>query len=207
MPNATADKLFDLASPAAQRNIAPLVEAVLPRLPQSGLVVEIAAGHGYHSAVLAAETPALTWQPTDVDSDALGRISHLVQSAALSNLRPPVALDTEDVVWAVDSATVFLCCNMIHIAPWSAAIGLFAGVGRVLSDGGMLFLYGPFKVDGAHTAPSNESFEEWLKSEDESWGVRDTADVDALAHEAGLRLAQYIAMPANNMLRVYQRAG
>jgi hypothetical protein len=95
---------------------------------------------------------------------------------------------------------------MIHIAPWSAAEGLFAGAGRVLSVGGVLFLYGPFKVDGQHTAQSNESFQEWLQNQDPAWGVRDAEAVDALGAQVGLGLEHTIEMPSNNMLRVYRRS-
>ncbi|MEQ8735994.1 MAG: DUF938 domain-containing protein [Rhodospirillaceae bacterium] len=206
MINTTAGKLFDLAHPSAQRNIQPISEQVGPRLPASGMVVEIAAGSGYHSASFADSYPNLTWQPTDRDIEALGRISEMVEKAQLPNLQAPIALDASSPMWPVDEAAAVLCCNMIHIAPWSAAEGLFAGVGRILNPDGVLFLYGPFKVDGAHTAPSNASFDESLRDRDPSWGIRDTAAVDALALSAGLTLDTQINMPANNMLRIYRAA-
>lgn len=206
MINPTAEKLFDQAHPSAQRNVGPIVEAVSPLLPKSGLVLEIASGGGYHSAVLADANPNLTWQPTDPDPGAQERIARSVSDAALANLNTPLQLDAEAKVWPVEAAAAVLCCNMIHIAPWSAAQGLFAGAGRVLSGGGILFLYGPFKVGGVHTAPSNESFQEWLQNQDPAWGVRDAEAVDALGTKAGLGLEHTIEMPANNMLRVYRRS-
>lgn len=206
MINVTAEKLFDLAHPSAQRNIQPISEQVGPRLPASGMVVEIAAGSGYHSAALADSYPNLTWQPTDRDIEALGRITEMVDKAQLPNLQAPIALDAGSPHWPIDHADAILCCNMIHIAPWSAAQGLFAGVGRILNLDGALFLYGPFKVNGAHTAPSNASFDESLRERDPSWGIRDTVEVDALAYSAGLTLDTQIDMPANNMLRIYKPA-
>ncbi|MBT5240732.1 MAG: DUF938 domain-containing protein [Rhodospirillaceae bacterium] len=205
MINPTAEKLFEQAHPSAQRNVGPIVEAASPLLPSSGLVLEIASGGGYHSAVLADANPNLTWQPTDPDPDAQGRIARKVSDAALPNLQAPLELNAGAEVWPVESAEAILCCNMIHIAPWSAAQGLFAGAGRVLSGGGVLFLYGPFKVGGVHTAPSNESFQDWLISQNPEWGVRDAEAVDDLGAAAGLSLEQSIEMPANNMLRVYRR--
>lgn len=205
MVNSTAEKLFDQASPASQRNVAPIVATLSPLLPSSGLVLEIAAGTGYHSVVLAEEHPSLMWQPTDRDDEAQSRMNQLVADAALPNVMPPLALDVVSQDWPIEDAAAILCCNMIHIAPWTAAQGLFAGAGRVLSAEGILFLYGPFKINGQHTAESNESFEEWLKSRDPEWGVRDAEDVDQLAADAGLHLDRSIEMPANNLLRVYRR--
>lgn len=206
MINPTAAKLFDQAHPSAQRNVGPIVEAVSPLLPESGLVLEIASGGGYHAAVLADANPHLTWQPTDPDFDALGRIAQTVSDAALPNLKEPIRLDAQSEAWPVDSAAALLCCNMIHIAPWSAAEGLFSGAGRVLASAGLLFLYGPFKIDGVHTAPSNESFQQWLTDQNPQWGVRDAGEVDALARANGLTLERSVEMPANNLLRVYVRS-
>lgn len=205
MINATAEKLFDQAHPSAQRNVGPIVETLTPLLPDSGLVLEIASGGGYHSAVLAHEHPHLDWQQTDRDADALARLNRTVAEAALPNLRAPLQLHAEADAWPVADVAAMMCCNMIHIAPWSAAEGLFKGAGRVLTSGGALFLYGPFKIDGQHTAPSNESFEEWLTGQDPAWGVRDAGDVDALGQANGLTLEHSIEMPANNLMRVYRR--
>ena len=68
---------------------------------------------------------------------------------------------------------------MIHIAPGECALGLLAGVGRHLSEGGVFALYGPFQIAGKHTAPSNEAFHASLQSRDPSWGVRNLDDIIA----------------------------
>ncbi len=57
-----------------------------------------------------------------------------------------------------------MCNNMIHIAPWSACEGLIAGAARVLPAGGLLYLYGPYKIDGRHTASSNAAFDAQLRA-------------------------------------------
>ena len=204
--NAIASRLADQAHPSAQRNIGPIHETLSPLLPETGLVLEIASGSGYHSAVLAETHTSLTWQPTDQDTEAQTKITRMVADAALPNLRPPLVLDAMSDKWPVDEAAAILCCNMIHIAPWSVAQGLFAGAGRTLIGGGVFFLYGPFKIDGQNTAESNESFEQWLSDQNPEWGVRDASDVDALAHDADLALEKCIEMPANNMIRVYRRS-
>jgi hypothetical protein len=102
-------------------------------------------------------------------------------------------------------ADAVVSINMIHIAPWTAAEGLMAGAGRLLAPGGVLYLYGPFKENGEHTAPSNAAFDASLRTRDSQWGVRDRDEVTALAQLNGLTLVERVAMPANNLSLVFQR--
>ena len=107
----------------------------------------------------------------------------------LPNIRPPLRIDLTDPAWCptmqdgsgpAELLAVF-CANVIHIAPWRVAEGLFAGAARYLRRDGRLFLYGPFKRDGKHTALSNAVFDTSLRERDPEWGVRDIADVEKLA--------------------------
>jgi hypothetical protein len=98
-----------------------------------------------------------------------------------------------------------VCINMIHIAPWEAAESLFRGAGARLAGGGVLFLYGPYRRNGAHTAPSNEAFDQQLRARDPRWGVRDMEAVAALGEKAGLTLVETVAMPANNFSVVFEK--
>lgn len=199
-----ASALAAWASPAAARNIAPLVETVAPLLPSAGTVLEVASGSGYHAAVLAAHAPHLHWQPTEADDHGCKRIATLIDEAGLPNLNPPLALDAAFAVWPLDWAEAVLCLNMIHIAPWSAALGLLAGAARLLPPGGPLMLYGPFMISGAHTSESNAAFDESLKARNPDWGVRDIADLDREARAVGLVRQNRFQMPANNMVLVYR---
>ena len=103
------------------------------------------------------------------------------------------------------SLRAVFCANVIHIAPWQVAEGLFAGADRHLRADGRLFLYGPFKRDGKHTALSNAVFDTSLRERDAEWGVRDIADLEKLADSVGLRLADTFALPANNMILTFVR--
>jgi hypothetical protein len=96
---------------------------------------------------------------------------------------------------------------LIHIAPWSACEGLMAGAARALLPGGVLFLYGPYKEGGRHTAPSNAAFDAELRACDPSWGVRDLGEVTALARRHGLEHQETVVMPANNRSVVFRRDG
>jgi SAM-dependent methyltransferase len=194
-----------LVSPAAARNRDPILEVLRRVLPARGTVLEIASGSGEHAVYFAAALPHLVWQPTDPDPAALRSIAAYRASAGLPNLAPPVALDAAASAWPVEAADAVVAINMVHIAPWRATEGLMAGAARVLGPAGVLYLYGPYMVDGAHTAPSNAAFDESLKARDPAWGVRDVADVSALARSHGFVLAERVAMPANNLSLIFRR--
>jgi hypothetical protein len=193
-----------LTAPAVARN-RELILAVLRRiLPARGTVLEIASGSGEHAVHFAAALPHLTWQPADLDPDALRSIAAYRTGARLPNLLPPLALDAALPDWPVRRADAVVSINMIHIAPWSAAQGLMAGAERILAAGDVLYLYGPFKEDGQHTAPSNAAFDASLRQRNPQWGVRDRGDVCNLAQRHGLALVERIAMPANNLSLVFR---
>jgi len=193
-----------LTAPAVARNSEPILAVLRRTLPAQGTVLEIASGTGEHAVHFAAGLPKLTWQPTDRDADALRSIAAHRTSARLPNLLPPLELDAISPRWPVARADAIVSINMIHIAPWTAAEGLMAGAGRVLASGGVLYLYGPFKENGRHTAPSNAAFDASLKAHDPAWGVRDVAEVSDLAGRHGLALVERVAMPANNLSLVFR---
>ena len=191
-------------APATARNSEPLAVVLAEELPDRGLVLEIASGSGEHAVFLARRFPALDWQPSDVDPEALASVDAWAAEAAVANLRPAIALDAAQANWPIAAADAVLCVNMVHISPWSAAVGLFTGAGRILTSGAPLVLYGPFIEPGRETAPSNLAFDQSLKQRNSEWGLRNTADLDALAADHGLRRTARHAMPANNLVLVYR---
>jgi len=193
------------SAPAAARNRAPILDVLRANLPRPGTVLEIASGTGEHAVWFSAALADVTWQPTDRDAEALATIEAWRQAEGGPNLLPPLALDAASDNWPVDRADAVVSINMIHISPWAATSGLMAGAGRVLPPGGLLFLYGPFKLGGTHTAPSNAAFDADLRARDPSWGIRDADEVTALADKQGLQATQRIAMPANNFSLLFRR--
>jgi SAM-dependent methyltransferase len=194
-----------LVSPAVARNRDPILAVLRRILPDRGTVLEIASGTGEHAAYFAAQLPALIWQPSDVDPEALASIEAHRAAANAPNLRAPVMLDVTAPAWPVPHADAVVSMNMIHISPWTAAQGLMSGAGRLLAAGAPLYLYGPFKENGEHTAPSNAAFDASLKARDPQWGVRDLGDVRALAASHGFDFVERVAMPANNLSLVFRR--
>ena len=193
--------------PHVARNRDPILAVLKRVLPARGVVLEIASGSGEHAAYFADQLPALVWQPTDPDAEALASIAAHRAAGAVANLLAPLRLDVTAPAWPVERADALMCCNMIHIAPWAACEGLIAGAQRVLPVGGVLYLYGPYKIDGRHTAPSNEAFDSDLRRRNPAWGIRDLGDVAALAQRHDLALAETVPMPANNFSVIFRRGG
>jgi hypothetical protein len=193
-------------APATARNQAAIREVLARELPREGTVLEIASGSGEHAVYFAAAFPALTWQPSDASEEARASIAAWRDEAGLASLRAPIALDASAAVWPVEAADAIVCINMVHISPWQATVGLFAGAGRVLGTGALLYLYGPYKFGGAFRAPSNAEFDRSLRARDPRWGVRDVDELEPLAQAHGLRLHEVVAMPANNHSLVFRRA-
>ncbi len=192
-------------APAAARNRQPILEVLRRILPDEGLVLEIASGSGEHAVWFAERLPALCWQPSDPDPDCRRSITAHAAHAACDRLEPPLDIDVMRPDWPIERADAVVCINMIHIAPWEATEGLMGGAGRILPAAGVLYLYGPFRREGCHTAPSNAAFDESLRRQDPRWGVRDLEVVTALAENHGLALTDVIEMPANNLSVCYQR--
>lgn len=193
-------------APATARNREAILAVLQRHLPSKGTVLEIASGTGEHVLHFAqASSPDLIFQPTDPDESARASIDAWVASGGVTNVRRALELDATGETWPVTSADAVLCINMIHIAPWAATEGLMHGVARILPPGGVLYLYGPYRFEGRHTAPSNEVFDADLRHRNPEWGVRDVEDVVALATAQGFRSPMIEQMPANNVSLVFQR--
>ena len=193
------------SAPAALRNREPIAEVLADWLPASGLVLEIASGTGEHAVYFAERFPALEWQPSDIHSDALASIAAWRETAALPNLRPPVAVDASAADWPIGRADAVLSINMLHISPWASAIGLVAGAERLLVSGAPLILYGPWLKDDIETAPSNWDFDADLKRRDPAWGLRRVEDFAAEAEPRGFTLHAVRPMPANNLMMLWRK--
>lgn len=197
-------------SPAADRNRQPILDQLLRLLPATGALLELASGTGQHAQHMAPALPGWTWQPTEHAAEALPGIA--ARTAHLATVRPPLRLDATATEWPgpprpawVDCFDAVYCANLLHIAPWPVCAGLMQGSARVLRSGGLLFTYGPFLEQGVDTAPGNRAFDQSLRDRDPAWGLRWLHEVQEQAEAAGLGLVQRTAMPANNLLLVWQR--
>lgn len=204
-----------LDAPAFHRNhqaIRAVLQAFLAG--KSGEAIEAGSGTGQHVVDFARHIPDVIWWPSDLNAQHLKSIEAWRTHAGLPNIRPPLRIDLSDPQWCPamrdgsgpgELLAVF-CANVVHIAPWRVTEGLFAGAGCYLRADGRLFLYGPFKRDGKHTAVSNAVFDSSLRDRDAEWGVRDIADLERLAGNNGLVLKEIAEMPANNLVLVFGRS-
>jgi SAM-dependent methyltransferase len=202
-----ADVLADgrIVSPSAERNKGPIAELLMRVLPEQGDVLEVGSGTGQHVQHFAQAMPHIRWQPTERDADCLKSIASWLALALVPNVNAPIRLDVHDKIWPVGEVAAVVCLNMIHIAPPSATEALLHGAGRVISSGGILFLYGPYRRQGRHTSASNEAFDDLLRAENPTWGVRNLEDVALLAASEGLELQEVHDLPANNLAIVFSK--
>jgi SAM-dependent methyltransferase len=204
-----------LDAPAFHRNHQ-AIWAVLQKFlaGKSGDVLEAGSGTGQHVAEFARHSPEITWWPSDLNEQHLKSIAAWRAHAGLSNIRPPLRIDLSDPAWCPEmhdgsgpgKLLAVFCANVIHIAPWRVAEGLFAGAARCLRADGRLFLYGPFRRGGRHTALSNAVFDSSLRDNDPEWGVRDVEALETLATSVDLKLIEIAEMPANNLILVFERS-
>ena len=209
------DESLDLRryAPATERNREAILEVLREVLPPTGTILEISSGTGEHSIFFTPQLPQRDWLPSDLNPEARASILAWQKSTQIEGLYPPIAIDASSPHWLVESDGYILKqpiraivnINMIHIAPLAACLGLFAGAERILPNGGILYLYGPFKRDGVHTSMSNEAFDLSLQSQNPEWGVRDLAEVTEMAMERQLKLQQVVQMPANNLSVVFEK--
>lgn len=195
-------------SPATQRNRQPILEVLQQVLPSQGIVLEVASGSGEHGVFFSPHLAPRSWLPSDISRDAIASIRAWQNHSPNPFFLDPIELDVS--LGHLDhplkgEITAIVNINMIHISPWSACEGLINLAQRILPIGGILYLYGPFKRQGQHTAPSNALFDQSLRLQNPDWGVRELEDVVDLASQFELQLQKIIEMPANNLSIVFDK--
>jgi len=192
---------------AALRNRAPILEVLRGLFAPQCHVLEVGSGTGQHADFFTENVPGWRWQPTDLDDANLASIDGYRADAGRDNFLPPVRLDAHSTEWPPEHYDAVFSANMIHIAPWPVALGLFGGAARVLEPSGLMVLYGPFRFSGQFTAESNAAFDARLRGDDPEWGVRDLDDICRETAASGFEPPRIVPMPANNHVLVFGRAG
>lgn len=196
-------------SPSTARNRDVLRTVLLNFTSPHAQVLEIASGTGEHGAHVVSAAPEIVWHYSDIDPASFDSQRAWAEQTGADKFQGPYLIDASLNDWgAAEVAAPFdtiVAINMIHIAPFSAAEGLFAGAARLLSENGILFLYGPYRRKG-EMAESNARFDADLKRRHSDWGVRDLEnDIVPLAHKNGLSLHHVEEMPANNLSVIFRR--
>lgn len=195
------EKALDFPATARNREpIARVLREIWDPVQTPRRFLEVASGSGQHAAFLASQFPHWTFQPSDLEEAHLESIAAYREQVGLETLLPPIKLDVSARPWPLNEKfDGVLAINLIHIAPWACTEHLLCGSREVLHEGGRLYLYGAFRRSGLHTAPSNQAFDDDLKSRNPEWGVRCLDQVLALARATGFELERVVEMPANNL--------
>jgi hypothetical protein len=188
-------------------NRAPIWQVLSSFLAPGDQVLEVASGSGEHVRHFAIQQPGIRWFPSDCESDHCQSID--AWCAGLSNVATALQMDVSTQPWpALPSLRAVVAINLIHIAPWSACLGLVAGAARSLAPDGLLYLYGAYKRMGKHTAPSNGAFDRSLRDQNPDWGVRDLeSELLPAAAARGFVVAEVVEMPSNNLSVLLRATG
>lgn len=199
-------------APSAERNKDAILAALRPRLAQCRRVLEIGSGTGQHAVHMTAALPQLVWQCSELPG-AIAGVAARLEAEGTERTPPPLALDVATPPWplpaaeAPDAFDAIFTANTLHIMSFAHVGQFFARVGEVLAPGGLCCVYGPMKYGGAFTTRSNAEFDAQLRARDPLSGIRDFEALDELAQAQGLTLLDDLAMPANNQLLIWRRAG
>ena len=194
-------------SPACERNKDPILVVLKQHVPDQPHILEIASGTGEHGHYFCQQLPHIIWQPSDIDPRYQDSVVAWQHHQPLNNFLPPITLDMTDSKWSSipkNTINTMFNANMAHISPWAATVGMFQGADQILAPNGQLFIYGPFMIDGQHTAPSNSEFDANLKARNPHWGIRALEDLIALGEENSLAFEEKISMPANNFILIFR---
>lgn len=191
-------------SEACERNRDPILAVLRSALADRSSVLEIGSGTGQHAAYFAKNLPHLSWQTSDLNVNRAS-IRAWQEEVGAENLLPPLELDVNGT-WPAQGYDAVFTANTCHIMAWSEVKAMFAGVGRLLGPRGVFILYGPFNYQGRFTSPSNQRFDEYLRTNASHMGIRNFEDIRALAAEQAMSLEQDHDMPANNRLLVFSKS-
>jgi cyclopropane fatty-acyl-phospholipid synthase-like methyltransferase len=191
-------------SESCNQNRAPILTVLRAEFATTREVLEIGSGTGQHAVYLAGALAHLRWHTSDLPENHPS-IHAWIEESGLENIARPFPLDVTAGQWPQRTFDGVFSANTTHIMHWAAVTDLFAGVAHLLEPGGRFCLYGPFNDHGRYTSDSNARFDAWLKNRDPGSGIRDCADLDALAHGHGLRRRADHEMPVNNRLLVWMK--
>ena len=191
-------------APAGLRNSKPILAVLRHELADCTSLLEIGSGTGQHAVEFAAYLPNLTWQTSDLDDAHEGILAH-IENAGLTNVMPPVLLDVRSANLSDASYDAVFTSNTAHIMSFEAVKDMLRLVATSLRRDGVFACYGPFKQGGHFSTESNAKFDQWLRQRDPESGIRNLEDLDTLATDGGMQRRRVYAMPANNLLVIWQK--
>ena len=191
-------------APAPERNADSILGVLRTAFAGCTRILEIGSGTGQHAVRFGAELRHLTWQTSDLAPNHAG-IKAWIDDAGLDNVLEPLLVDVLTTELQPASFDGVFSANTAHIMSLQAVESMLALVGRVLGDGGVFCLYGPFRTNGEFNTDSNAAFDRALRNQHPDMGIRDLEELDRFGANHGLRRERLDAMPANNYLAVWRK--
>ena len=189
---------------SSEQNKVPILAVLKQFCGDVETVLEIGSGTGQHAVFFAEQFPHLTWLTSDQLEYHAG-IQMWLKDSGLTNIQGPLLLDVNQSDWPVKQTDAVFSANTVHIMGWPSVERMFNGIGKILKEGGVFCLYGPFNYNGKFSSESNARFDLWLKQRDPVSGVRDFEALQILADKAGLVFVDDVEMPANNRILVWEK--
>lgn len=191
-------------SPSTERNKKPILEVLKKYLFGGTRLLEIGSGSGEHAIYFAEYFKKVQWITSDIE-DNHNNICALLKEVKIKNVHGPELLQVGLDDFPKGTFNFVFTANTLHIMSWKENKTLFKLLGKRLKEGSLVFFYGPFNYEKKFTSPSNEDFDQWLKSRDVKSGIRNFEDIIQNMETAGFKLLQDHEMPANNRLLVLER--
>ena len=196
-----------LHAASAERNAVDLCIAIASVAPKTGEVLEIASGTGQHIVTFASVIPNLHWYPSEVDVVRRASIKAYIAESGLTNISAPLMLNATQKGWhtEITPKKLIVVANLLHLISKLETEILIAEATKTLTNGGILFLYGPFKRNGELTSDGDKSFDAELRAHDPETGYKDYAWINKTTQTAGLSPQKTISMPTNNLALIFRR--
>ena len=202
------DNLLCKKTQAAESNKSAILEVLKKELSTNAVVLEIGSGTGQHAATFCTYLPTIDWIPSDLNSESFESITSWRKVASANNMECPRLINAASPNWNigdVNRISAIIAINVIHISSFDVTLGILNGANKYLDKGGVLYFYGPFFQNNAEPTESNRAFDQYLRNQNEYWGIRTLDEIEVLAKDRSLHLEQIIKMPKNNLSVIFKK--
>jgi len=205
------DSKYDLrlTTEVFDRNKGPIIQELAPYLNTiNGKALEIGSGTGQHLSNFAKHFDKISWQGSDLDEIHCQSTDAWAEYFSLKipkTLKLDASLDWLKVIKQKKKFNIIISMNVIHIAPISVLNGIFINATRLLRKNGLLIFYGPFKNRLEHNGEGNKLFDQRLKDENPTWGIRCMSSLKELGQNTELFHFKTIEMPTNNHILIFKK--
>lgn len=190
-------------SASADRNKEAIGDALSAYFQATDNVFEIGSGTGQHAVYLSQRFAHLHWQPSD-RAEHIAAMTQRIAQSFLTNIAAPLELDVSLTCSVEEKYDLAYSANTAHIMSIADVASMFKVIVKLLKPNSYFALYGPFSFGGKQTSVGNENFNAMLQQQSPLMGIRDKAELDNLAFEAGMEFHEQFNLPSNNCVLVWR---